>query len=196
MISKFLIDGIDALGKSTLISMIKNHSGFWQVHHYEKPELLHHYGHTFEDGDINSLSASRCKASEAYEKACYDYMFGFLSLPQNVRIICDRTHLGVPVYSGLYRGYSGNFVFDLEKEYEMSKADHARLILLTEDFSISKHFIDDGKSIDCTKREIEQAAFIAAFNKSIFPDKRIICVTAEDGSFRPSEQILEEALKT
>ena len=31
-----------------------------------------------------------------------------------------------------------------------------RLILLTEDFSVSKHFVDDGESFDITKREKEQ----------------------------------------
>ena len=111
------------------------------------------------------------------------------------RIIFDRWHLGEAVYAPLYRKYDGNYVFDIEQRYDMGECHMVRLILLTEDFDASQHFVSDGDSFDDSKREQEQNRFIAAFNKSSIPDKRIICVTdPTTGNFRPAEDILKEAL--
>jgi hypothetical protein len=112
------------------------------------------------------------------------------------RIIFDRAHLGEMVYAPLYRGYDGTYVFDLERIYAMDCAFRVRMILLTEDFTISKHFVEDGQSFDPTKRQEEQDKFISAFNSSIIPDKRIVCVTdPSTGQFKEQQQILEEATR-
>ena len=111
------------------------------------------------------------------------------------RVIFDRWHLGEAVYAPLYRGYPGDYVFDLEARYQVADKNLVRLILLVEDFAISKHFISDGGSFDDSKREAEQKMFIEAFNKSTIIDKRMICVTDPvTGEFRSRHDVMKEAL--
>jgi len=177
MITSYIIEGLDRLGKSTLIDGILQNQGFYQVLHYTKPQKLDFY-----DGNL-----------QCYQRDNFNVMFNILRNVSNV--ILDRAHLGECVYAPMYRGYSGDYVFEDERFYRMDAEDTIRLILLVEDFSKSKHFIDDGLSLGTAdKREAEQKLFIEAFNKSIFPNKKIICVTAADGSFRPKEDILMEAI--
>ncbi|KYF68426.1 hypothetical protein BE15_10515 [Sorangium cellulosum] len=73
---------------------------------------------------------------------------------------------------------------------------HVRLVLLVEDFAVSRHFIDDGRSLGgAEKRQDEQALFRRAFDASVFRDKRIVCVTdRETGQFRSPDSILDEVL--
>ena len=70
---------------------------------------------------------------------------------------------------------------------------------IIEDFSVSKHFRDDGLSLGPATREnrmLEQEKFITAFNKSSIKDKRIICVTdKETGEYRNQEHILMDAIR-
>lgn len=193
--SKFVyaIEGLDRLGKSTLVEGIQRELGFFQVIHFGKPQRLEKYKNALMPEDI------------AHDRdLCYPELFHYqqasfrnsMKLAKSgARIIFDRWHLGEAVYAPLYRKYDGNYVFDLEKRYDVDQESMVRLILLTEDFDASKHFVSDGDSFDDTKREQEQNRFIAAFNKSIITDKRIICVTdPSTGNFRPAEDILKEAL--
>lgn len=62
-----------------------------------------------------------------------------------INAIFNRSHLGETVYSPLYRGYSGDYVFDIEKNYVDELRNELYLITLTND----PHTIwnrDDGKS--------------------------------------------------
>lgn len=176
--NKYLIEGLDRLGKDTLIKGIQNKRGVHQVLHYSKPERLDSYG-----GDLKT-----------YQERSFRNMFSILSCATYAHVICNRAHLGECVYSPLYRKYDGDYVFELERDYGMHESTNVRLILLTENFSVSKHFVDDGLSFDISKRAEEQAMFVQAFDKSHIRDKRVICVTAPDGSFRPAGEILDEAL--
>jgi hypothetical protein len=178
----FIICGLDRLGKSTLINSIKNAKGFFTVIHRQKPEELQYYGND---------------ALLKYQLACFNSDMRMLLAAEeyNIPIIFDRAWLGEAVYSGLYRNYNGNYVFDLELSNNIDRLTNTRLILLTEDFAHSKHFVDDGESFDITKREQEQQLFIDAFNKSTIANKKIICVTDPvTGQFRNKEDILKEAL--
>ena len=69
-----------------------------------------------------------------------------------------------------------------------------RLILLIEDFEMSRHFVDDGRSLGgAEKRREEQALFIRSFEVSKIADKRKICVTDRaSGRFRDRGAILDE----
>ena len=191
-IRKFLIEGLDRTGKDSLIAGIKNKRGFHQVLHFSKPEKLDLYAYwpyeTPGDGGTNP------RALEDYQSDSFRNMFNMLREP-NSKIICNRAHLGECVYAPLYRGYDGDYVFDLEDWYDASTLPDTRLILLTEDFSVSKHFVDDGESFDITKREKEQELFLAAFEKSSIADKRIVSVTAKAGNFRSRGEILNDVLK-
>ena len=188
----FMIEGLDRLGKSTLINEIRQRLGFYQVIHYSKPEVLDMW---FQDKVNKGASAAEAKAYalERYQRQGFINMFALMRSSAN--IIFDRAHLGECVYAPMYRGYSGDYVFDMEKRYPDVLVGRNRLILLTEDFDHSQHFVDDGLSFDPTKRREEQNLFIKAFNKSKFLDKRIICVTdVLTGGYRDKTDILEEAL--
>jgi thymidylate kinase len=174
------------LGKSTLIEGIRNKLGYYQVIHFSKPEVLDYY---------NSVP-------DGTPQYWYQY-FSFvnsmhIAKSAGARIIFDRWHIGEVVYSPMYRGYSGDYVYDLEEKI-LGDTAGIKLILLTEDFKVSRHFVDDGQSLGPSyKREEEQNRFIDAFHRSNIKNKQIINVTNRDGmggGFRQKWAILEEALR-
>lgn len=175
--NKFLIEGIDYLGKSALVQDLKDELGYFLTLHYKRPENLKYY-----QGDLQ-------KSNEASLAT----LFHLLRTPF-ADLIIDRAHLSESVYAPRYRGYSGDYVFDMEWRYQLEQVSQFRLILLTEDFDISKHFKDDGDSHDISRRIEEQDAFIDAFERSVIKDKRRINVTAPDGTFRNRSEILREVL--
>jgi thymidylate kinase len=181
----YAIEGLDRLGKSTLIGGLQNSLGFFNVIHFGKPQKLKAY----EDASVYDIARAQ---EYEYQKA--GFINSMLLAKSGARVIFDRWHLGEVVYAPLYRAYSGNYVFDIEKNAMMQEANQVRLILLVENFNISRHFKTDGDSFDDRRREEEQELFIDAMARSIIPDKMVICVTAPDGGFRPSRDILAEAL--
>lgn len=191
-INKYLIEGLDRLGKDTLINGILNARGFHQVIHYSKPAILNCYEPCPTGMTAKEMVSS---ALREYQERSFRTMFSLLRDAKYSPLICNRAHLGECVYAPLYRSYAGDYVFDLERSFDMGQNHNTRLVLLVEDFKVSKHFVDDGESFDITKREQEQEMFIAAFHRSIIPDKRIICVTDSAlGGFKPKDVILQEVL--
>lgn len=192
-VNKYLIEGLDRLGKDTLINGILNERGFHQVIHFSKPQALKCY-----EPCSTELTAAEMVREQlrAYQERSFRTMFSLINEAKYSNLIFNRAHLGECVYAPLYRDYSGDYVWGLEASFRMHEHHGARLILLTEDFSVSKHFVDDGESFDITKREKEQELFIDAFEKSVIPDKRIVCVTDQAlGGFRRKEDILAEVLQ-
>ena len=187
---QFLIEGLDRLGKDTLINGIQHKRGFHHVLHFSKPMVLE----TYSVGESTDPIEGKREALYQYQRASFWNMFTLLRDAQFSSLICNRAHLGECVYAPMYRGYAGEYVFDLERQFDVSAMHMTRLLLLVENFSVSKHFADDGESFDVTKREQEQELFLAAFERSKFGHKRVINVTAPDGSFRDRHVILEEAL--
>ena len=193
----YIIEGLDRLGKSTLIKNIQHRFGFYQVIHFSKPEILDKYrleAATIPSGQMVAQSFFG-EQQYLYQKDSFKNMFRMMSTPVvGTRIIFDRAHLGEMVYAPMYRGYAGDYVMDLERMYAMEYSHRVRMILLIEDFKISKHFVEDGQSFDPTKRLQEQNKFIEAFDASIIPDKRVVCVTdPSTGQFKEQQQILMEA---
>lgn len=191
MAIKFLIDGLDRLGKSSLIQGIRDDMGYFEIIHFSKPQALKVYNElSTNEGEFNKL-----QSYYRYQRNGFDNMMKLLN--SDAKIIFDRTHLGEYVYSPMYRSYSGEYVFELEKQYAVDRLNGVRLILLVENFSASKHFVDDGQSLGpLEKRQEEQNRFLSAFNNSIIKDKRIICVTDQaTGKFKPKHIIKDEALK-
>ena len=186
----FGIEGLDFLGKSTLIEGIRQKLGYYEVIHFSKPQKLAAYAKTQQVEGVPSESL------QVYHYQRESFRNSMLLAKSGARLIFDRWHLGEAVYAPLYRGYSGNFVFSIEWQLALDCAAGIRLILLTEDFQTSRHFVDDGESLGPVhKRMEEQERFIAAFNRSIIQDKRLICVTdPATGGFKPKEQVLAEAL--
>lgn len=187
----YAIEGLDALGKSTLIEGIRQKLGYYEVIHFSKPQRLAAYENS------QTVQGVRAGNEALYHYQAESFRNSMLLAKSGARLIFDRWHLGEAVYSNLYRGYDGNYVFDIEKNTWMDECHNVRLILLVEDFEIASHFVDDGESLGAiANREREQSMFIDAFDKSIIRDKRIVCVTDPGlGGFKPREQILAEAIE-
>jgi hypothetical protein len=183
-----ILEGLDRLGKSTLINNIMNHFGFYHYIHYEKPKALDCYL----DSCVNPLKAYQVDS----------FLTGFdliANATADTRIIFDRFHLGESVYSPLYRKYDGDYVFSMEHDcieqlkVHPHKLDNVKLILLT---SSNFDFVeDDGLSFDVTAQQKEQNMFIAAFNTSKFKHKTLIDVHNGHGGFKDPLEIFSEAFK-
>lgn len=190
--NKFMIEGLDRLGKDTLIKEIQHERGFHQVLHYSKPEVLECYT---PKADLQAPETMRA-ALRAYQEASFRTMFSIMRDAKFSHVICNRAHLGEMVYAPLYRGYDGSYVFELERAFNIELLFNLRLVLLVEDFDTSRHFVDDGESFDITKRRDEQDRFLDAFERSHIADKRIVQVTdSSTGGFKQREQILHEVIR-
>jgi thymidylate kinase len=202
---KFLIDGIDRLGKSTLISRIQEELGYHLVIHYDKPKVLANYldmadcikraevSETDYDESYRQLSLENL-ARRLYQEDANRGMFDLLK--NDTPIIFDRTHLGELVYAPLYRKYSGEYVYDMERDLVESRPfsmeSTVRLILLTS--SNTEMLQDDGLGFDFSKKAEEQELFIQAFNKSNIVNKVIVDVHNGTGGYKTYEEVFQEAI--
>ena len=73
---------------------------------------------------------------------------------KDINLIFNRSHLGETVYAPLYRGYSGDYVLNIEKDYVKALRENLYLITLTNDpHTILKR--DDGKSFYGNEEEVK-----------------------------------------
>ena len=180
--SQFIIEGVDRLGKTTLVKNLLNTLGYHLVIHYSKPEKLDFYSTKF-DSSVLMRSPEEC-----YQRECNANMFKIIESKAN--IIFDRGNLGEIVYAQAYRQYSGDYVHELERNTD---TDHVRLVLLTtSNFDVC---VDDGLSHNFDNKELEQARFKKAFDNSSIRDKILIDVHDGSGNFKKPEEILKEVLK-
>ena len=149
--AKFIIiEGTDNTGKDTQQNLIiekLNDLIFHKVHYSSLPFRNDTEKHT------------------SYSKEMYTDMFRMMIAlkDQDINVIFNRAHLGETVYSPLYRGYSGDYVFDIEKEFVNKLREELYLITLTND----PHTImsrDDGKSFYTNEEEIK--AEVDGFNRA------------------------------
>lgn len=104
-------------------------------------------------------------------------MMKAVSKEEYTGIICDRSHLGEMVYGPIYRGYSGEYVLDIEKKYMEIPSIWNNLFLITlydEPENVIKR--DDGLSFSTDiriKRE-EIKNFINAHGKSNIKNKLLL----------------------
>ncbi len=185
--SVIAVEGLDRLGKTTLVDGLRQKLGYHEVIHFSKPQTLEYYRDVPRPSDVPVNMAHIW----AYQ---HDSFVNSMQLANSgANIIFDRWHIGEAVWSPMFRGFSGDYVFNIEKNFLKVPV---RLILLIEDFAIARHFVDDGESLGTVEqREEIQKRFIEAVDRSSIKDKRIICVTDPGvGGFKPREQILAEAL--
>ncbi len=146
--SKFIIiEGTDNVGKDTQQDLIiKNMS----EHVFHK---LHYSALPFKDDKEKHAT---------YSKELYESMFLLMMKSKvahqkgdtNINLIFNRSHLGETVYSPLYRGYSGDYVFDIENKYTHALRENLYLITLTNNpHTILKR--DDGKSFYGNEEEVK-----------------------------------------
>ena len=140
--SKFIIiEGTDNVGKDTQQNLIIEKMNEYVFHKF-------HY---------SSLPFKDDKEMHAnYSKKMYDDMFKVMMncKDKDINFIFNRSHLGETVYSPLYRGYSGDYVFDIEKKFTKALRKDLYLITLTNDpHTILKR--DDGKSFYGNEEEVK-----------------------------------------
>lgn len=193
MISHIIVEGVDRLGKDTLIRGIQDANGFYQVLHYQKPLLLKKFVTEAIDHGLTGQQEIKAYAFKAYQQTSFRSMFWMMK-NTHPRIICNRAHLGEAVYAKRYRGYDGDYVFNLEQQFQFpdSPLEKTLLVLLyTNDFTFIE---DDGQSFDVTKREEEQHDFVKAFDMSLMPHKMMINVNA-GGHFKDRSEVLQQVLE-
>jgi len=155
--SKFIIiEGTDNVGKDTQQDLIIKNMSEYVFH------KLHYSSLPFKD-DIEKHTT--------YSKELYESMFllmmksklVFKNGDSDINLIFNRSHLGETVYSPLYRGYSGDYVFDIEKKFSKALREDLYLITLTNDpHTILKR--DDGKSFYGNEEEVK--AEVDGFNRA------------------------------
>jgi len=163
--SKFIIiEGTDNVGKDTqqnlIIERISN-LVFHKLHYSSLPFR--------KDRDLHAN----------YSKKMYRDMFEMMLAckDKNINLIFNRSHLGETVYAPLYRGYSGDYVLDIEKDYVKALRENLYLITLVNDpHTILKR--DDGKSFYGNEEEVkaEVDGFSRAHRLSKIKNKQLINV--------------------
>jgi thymidylate kinase len=193
MLKSIIIEGIDRLGKDTLIKEIMDRLRYFLVIHFQKPEILGcilkdvRRSQDLPDNIINDNV--KMLAQKQYQQQSFINMMKLLS--SDASLILNRAHLGEYVYSPRYRNYSGDYVFDLEMQSNF--LDTTLLIVLhTSSFDFIK---DDGLSFDFDKKEDEQMDFIRAFEKSNIKHKLLLDVNDSKGSFVPSDKLARIAIQ-
>ena len=158
-----IIDGPDNVGKTTQIRNIKNYFNNLPFHTI-------HYSNIVQKSIEDTIN---------YSKKLYKELFELLNSKYN--FICDRCHLDELVYGNIYRGYSGDYVIELEKECNLDKLENLFLIILidTPENLIKR---DDGKSfsIDLDKKKKEIELFKEAFKKSTIKNKILIDINGKN----------------
>jgi len=114
---------------------------------------------------------------EQYQKYHFTDMFRLIELVSNDNrnVLFNRSHLGEYVYSQIYRGYNGNWIFDLEQDFiNRQPTIKTLLVLLYDSDNESLKNRDDGKSlsqVEDAKLDLERTLFLKAYNMSYIKNK-------------------------
>ena len=159
-----IIEGLDRCGKDTqILHLIK--------YLYEKNSEISQMIH------FSKLPFKTQEEQIAYANENYRDMFEMMCETENAyrNFIFNRAHLGESVYSPLYRGYSGDFVFDIEKDYLDQLEDRLYLFVLVNDPEILFKR-DDGNGFSKSIEDIEKEkiGFERAFKMSSIKNKKLI----------------------
>lgn len=182
-----IIEGIDRVGKDTLIDGLMNKLGYHYVVHYTKPKVLDALKPLGWAPDLEKRYAL-----QQYQVKTFQNMFKLLNSGAN--LILNRAHLGEVVYAQRYRGYDGSYVLTQEQEAGGDYQDQTLLVLLhTSDTQL---LTEDGNSLGgLDKRIAEIVDFIKAFERSSIKHKVAIDVNDSRGQFIPREKVLETVLQ-
>ena len=166
-----IIEGTDNVGKTTqanlIIERMKELGVFHKVHYSALP---------FNEKELHI----------DYSTRLYEDMFDMMDVLNKYghNVIFDRSHLGESVYAPLYRGYSGDFVFEIEDENLHKLENNVYLITLVNDPKLVMSR-DDGQSFYTNEQEIQNEVdgFVRAHRKSAIKNKLLINV----GTMGPDE---------
>lgn len=158
-----VIEGTDNTGKDTQQNLIIEKLQDRVFH------KLHYSALPFKDKDKHLTHSAEM----------YDQMFRTMIALKDagISMIFNRSHLGETIYAPLYRGYSGDFVFDIEKRHIKQLRDQVYLITLVNDpeLILSR---DDGKSFykDREGVQAEVDGFVRAHRMSGIKNKLLLDV--------------------
>lgn len=164
-----ILEGLDNVGKSTQIRKI-------QPLLLDKPIHIMHYMNIKGFDDMNDV--------RDYSEHMYRNMFHIASVFYfRDHFVMDRAHIGEVVYSPMYRGYDGSYVYDIEREFiNFSKFwDEVYLItFIDKPENLIKR--DDGLSFttQLEKKQTEIDAFIEATNRSGIKNKLILDINGKN----------------
>lgn len=165
-----IVEGPDNTGKDTQIALIiKN-----------MPEQVFHKVH------YSSLPFKEEAKHVQHSTEMYSGLFRMIGAlrPEGISVIFNRSHLGESIYAPLYRGYSGDFVFDIEaKHRDLIQADLYLITLVNDPDRILSR--DDGKSLYKTREDVQADidGFVRAHRKSLIKNKLLLDV----GTMTPDE---------
>lgn len=174
-----LFDGLDNTGKTTqiqkLVSYFANKDAISTVCKYSKFDKLDK------------------KKEERFSKRFYkDYFEKIVNWPDKVtpdpayvaednihyihdnNLILDRGHISEAVYASMYRSYSGDYVWDLEKCLENKYNTYLIILIDSVEKAIER---EDGLSLsngNADKINTEISKFVEAYKKSCIPNKIVI----------------------
>lgn len=196
-IKSVIIEGVDRLGKNTLITGIQDRLGFFQEIHYKKPEQLDLY---VNEGRVvyavpDDVITERVIefANKRYQMQSFTTMLQLLTSGE--RLIMNRSHIGEAVYAPRYRKYDGSYVFDLEQAFiERGSQFHKSTLLVLLHTSSFNFITDDGLSFDFSQKEEEQNDFTRAFERSAIVHKVMIDVHNGDRGFVSTDKILDTVI--
>ena len=172
-----IIEGPDNVGKSTLIRNIKNHFNDC----------------VFQNLCYSNITGLKPHELIKYNKVLYNQMFHIMgNQPSNAGVICDRSHISEMVYSPLYRSYEGDYVLDIEKQFQNLKmwSDIYLITLIDKTENLIKR--DDGlsHSIDEEKKNKELQLFKIAHDNSLIENKLFLSIHNLDANAL-SEKIIK-----
>lgn len=165
-----IVEGPDNVGKSTLINNLNNYYNKLTMHNL-------HYSNVKQDNISEVIK---------YNKKLYNEMFELMTFElknDKTGLIFDRSHLGEIVYGNIYRGYSGDYVLDIEKKFNHILDVFENLFLITlvdePENLISR---EDGLSfsVELDKKQRELELFDLAHISSTIKNKLIINIKNKD----------------
>ena len=186
--SSVIFEGPDRCGKSTQVENLKNL--------FLNENLMTHVFHYSSVKTKDVIKTSK----ELYEDGFRIIKDNQLNYDNRV-LLFDRFHGGEWVYGKIYRGYDADFIYSLEREWNIQKTklivliDEPEKLLLREDGQSLSNNQDVAVQLQNKKYEIDR--FVDFFNKSTISNKILINIknkTEKDvfGEIKKFLNIVEE----
>lgn len=156
------MEGVDNSGKTTQIKLLMKHL-------IAKPTHVIHYS------NIPGLNKEECIN---FSKILYHDMFQLMfdAYKHDRNLIFDRAHLGEFVYSPIYRGYNGEYIYDIEKQWYKNEFWNYVYLFVFIDKPENLISREDGLSFstELEKKNQEIHNFKEAFDKSKIKKKFLL----------------------
>ena len=170
----FVIMGIDRIGKDTFIeNILKPSYPDLKITHLSKPP----------EGENPVIFTKR------------EYVEYFMDLMKNDDRVYNRGHIDEMVYAPLYRNLDTYWLKIYEDEFS-GDLDNTVFIVLVSDNNFDA-MVDDGNSLDYSKRKEEQELFLKHFYESRMRNK-LVLYTIDSNGYRSIDSIradFEDGLK-